>query len=86
MPFCTDNRRQFIMSKTQIISVSNWEEFEGQLEKLIYEWGCQEKQLPDGLRPPRRVLVEAASPLFRYSRKFRRFKNRPCNTVTEFGN
>ena len=34
MPFCTDNRRQFIMSKTQIISVSNWEEFEGQLEKL----------------------------------------------------
>ena len=34
MPFCTDNRRQFIMSKTEIISVSNWEEFEGQLEKL----------------------------------------------------
>ena len=53
---------------------------------LIYEGGCQEKQLPDGLRPPHRVLVEAASPLFRYARKFRRFKNRPCNTVTEFGN
>ena len=54
--------------------------------KLIYERGCQEKQLPDGLRPPHRIVVEAVSPIFRYGRTFRQFKNGQCNTVTEFGN
>ena len=53
---------------------------------MIYEKGCQEKQLSVGLRPGHWIVVEAASPIFRYARTFRRFKNGQCNTVTEFRN
>ena len=56
------------------------------LLNLIYEGGCQEKQLPDGLAPLHRIVVEAASPMFRYAKTFRQFKNGQCNIVTEFEN
>ena len=36
----------------------------GRKFKTIYERGCQEKQLPDGLQLPHQVVVEAASPIF----------------------
>ena len=40
-------------------------ELAAKLLNLIYERGCQEKHLPDGLQPRHSIVVEAASPIFR---------------------
>ena len=42
---------------------ANAEETRPKFANLIYERGCQEKHLPDGLQPRHSIVVEAASPI-----------------------
>ena len=56
------------------------------LEVSSWRGDVKRNNSPTGCSPDTGVIVEAASPIFRYARTFQQFKNGQCNTVTEFGN